>query len=104
MAAISPDESLNAAGFQVAHFREVSMRLFFLMVSMMLIVIGLTACAGEIKTLAQSSDGVMLQAGPGRDLDARANELCGQYGKKGRYRSSHDQSGEKQAIYDCVPL
>jgi hypothetical protein len=79
------------------------MRLVFLAVSMMLIVIGLTACSGDIKTLAQSSDGVMLQSGPGNNLDARADELCGQYGKKGRWRSSHGQSGETQAIYDCVP-
>ena len=80
------------------------MRQMFFMPSMMLIVVGLTACAGEIKTLAQSSDGVMLQAGPGRDLDARANELCNQYGKKGRHRSTHDQGAERQVIYDCVPL
>ncbi len=79
------------------------MRLIFLMVSMTLIVIGLTACAGPVKTLAQSSDGVMLQSGPGNDLDARADELCGQYGKKARYRSAHDHSGERQVIYDCVP-
>lgn len=79
------------------------MRLVFLAISMMLIVIGLTACAAEVKTLAQSSDGVMLQAAPGPNLDSRADELCGQYGKKARYRSAHDQSGERQVIYDCVP-
>lgn len=79
------------------------MRLMFLMLSMMLIAIGLTACAGEVKTLAQSSDGVMLQAGPGNNLDSRADELCNQYGKKARFRSGHDQGGERQVIYDCVP-
>lgn len=79
------------------------MRLIFLVVSVALIAIGLTACAGEVKTLAQSSDGVMLQSLPGNNLDARADELCGQYGKKARFRSGHDQGGERQVIYDCVP-
>lgn len=79
------------------------MRLIFLGISMMLIVIGLAACAGEVKTLAQSSDGVMLQAGPGANVEGRADELCNQYGKKARFRSGHDHSGERQVIYDCVP-
>lgn len=82
--------------------RVLNMRMTFFMISLMLIVVGLTACAAEVKTLAQSSDGVMLQAAPGPNLDARADDLCGQYGKKARYRSAHDASGERQVIYDCV--
>ena len=78
------------------------MRLLFLAISIMLIAVGLSACAGEVKTLAQSSDGVMLQS-LGGNTDARADELCSQYGKKARFRSGHDQGGERQVIYDCVP-
>ncbi len=79
------------------------MRLIFLMVSVALIATGLSACAGEVETLAQSSDGVMLQSLGGGNTDARTTELCSQYGKKARFRSGHDQGGERQVIYDCVP-
>lgn len=45
--------------------RVLNMRMTFFMISLMLIVVGLTACAASVKTLTQSSDGVMLQAAPG---------------------------------------
>jgi hypothetical protein len=83
------------------------MRLMFLMISLALIALGITACAGSVQVVSASSDAVMLKhtADSSGAAAREAENLCGNYSKKARFRTSHDDmgGGQRQSIYDCVP-
>jgi len=83
------------------------MRLFFLMVSIALIALGVTACAGGVQVVSATSDSVMLKhsADSGGEAGRRAESECSNFSKKARFRTTHDDmgGGQRQTIYDCVP-
>jgi hypothetical protein len=83
------------------------MRLFFLMVSIALIALGVTACAGGVQVVSATSDSVMLKhsADSGGEAGRRAESECNNFSKKARFRTTHDDmgGGQRQTIYDCVP-
>ena len=83
------------------------MRLVFLMISIALIALGLTACAGGVQVVSASSDAVMLKhsSDSGGEAARQAQDVCNNYGKKARFRTTHDDmgGGQRQTIYDCVP-
>lgn len=83
------------------------MRLLFLMISIALIALGITACAGGVQVVSATSDSVMLKhtADAGGQAAREADNQCSNFAKKARLRASHDArgGGQRESIYDCVP-
>jgi hypothetical protein len=84
------------------------MRMLFLMISLALIALGITACAGGVQVVAATSDSVMLKhsADASGQAAREAENQCSSFAKKARLRSTHDDpggAGPRQSIYDCVP-
>lgn len=78
-------------------------RMGFVLTSVM---IALAGCGNSVEMVSAGSDGVTLRHLAGYEGSAtnEANNQCNVYGKKARLRSSHDDSGRRFAIYDCVPM
>jgi hypothetical protein len=71
-----------------------------------LLATGLAACAGGMNVQSASTDAVTIEHSVDRksDATAQAEQLCGNYGKRARFRVSHDQpqNGYQYSIYDCI--
>ena len=68
--------------------------------------IALVGCTGAVETVSANTDGVTIRHAAGYEASANseAQQACGNYGKKARSRSSHDDGGRRFVIYDCVPM
>ncbi len=72
--------------------------------SMIALGLVLAGCTGGMNVQSANTDAVTIQYMEGRKdaADAEANKQCSAFGKRAKFRNTHDASNKKWAIYDCV--
>jgi len=64
----------------------------------------LAGCTGGMNVESATTDAVTIHYMEGRKdaADAEAAKQCSAFGKRAKFRNTHDESNKKWAVYDCV--